>query len=325
VVTALDRRTGEQLWQVEWEGALQVPFFAASNGSWIRATPACDGERLYVAGIRDVLVCLEAATGKELWRVDFVEKYGTPLPAFGFASSPLLAGDHVYVQAAASFVKLDKLTGEAVWRTAVDSEAAMDSAFSSPIMARLGGRDVLVVQTRETLKGIDVETGDELWSQEIKAFRGMNILTPTVYQEALFTSAHSGRTQLWKVPTAAGELEEAWYNSAQGYMGSPVIIGDHAYLHLRNQRFSCMDLRTGEEAWRTKPYGKYWSLVAQGNRILALDETGDLRLIEADPQEFRLLDERHVTDASSWAHVAVSGEQVFVRSLDALIAYRWAR
>lgn len=63
VVHALDRRTGEKRWRAEWKGALTVPFFAASNGSWIRSTPAFDGARLYVAGIRDVLVCLDATTG----------------------------------------------------------------------------------------------------------------------------------------------------------------------------------------------------------------------------------------------------------------------
>lgn len=84
VVYALDRKTGEERWQAKWKGAMKVPFFAASNGSWIRSTPAYDGERLYVAGMRDVLACFEAKSGNEIWRVDFVEKFGSSLPAFGF-------------------------------------------------------------------------------------------------------------------------------------------------------------------------------------------------------------------------------------------------
>jgi outer membrane protein assembly factor BamB len=59
VVHALDRKTGKERWRAEWKGAMTVPFFAASNGSWIRSTPACDGASLYVAGMRDVLVCLD--------------------------------------------------------------------------------------------------------------------------------------------------------------------------------------------------------------------------------------------------------------------------
>ena len=132
VVTALDRETGETIWQTEWEGAMKVPFFASANGSWIRSTPAFDGERLYVAGIRDVLVSLDANRGEITWKVDFVEKYETPLPSFGFVCSPIIDGDAVYVQAAASLIKLNKRTGEVIWRSLADSGGMFGSAFSSP-------------------------------------------------------------------------------------------------------------------------------------------------------------------------------------------------
>ena len=76
VVRALDRGTGKQIWSTQWRGAMRVPFFARANGDWIRATPAFDGQRLYVAGIRDVLVCLDARNGKQLWKLDFVNQLG---------------------------------------------------------------------------------------------------------------------------------------------------------------------------------------------------------------------------------------------------------
>ena len=88
VVKALDRKTGKQVWSTQWEGSMRVPFFAAANGSWIRATPAYDNGRIYVAGILDVLVCLNAADGKEIWKVDFPTKTGSAKPNFGFVCSP---------------------------------------------------------------------------------------------------------------------------------------------------------------------------------------------------------------------------------------------
>ncbi len=115
VVRTLNRSTGDEVWRAEWPGATDVPFFAAANGSWIRATPACDGERLYVAGILDVLVCLDVRTGKELWRRDFVKDFDTDRPAFGTVCSPLVDGQFVYIQAAASVVKIRKTDGEIVW------------------------------------------------------------------------------------------------------------------------------------------------------------------------------------------------------------------
>ena len=111
VVSAFDRRTGKNRWSLEWPGAISVPFFAKSSGDWIRSTPAYDGECLYVAGMRDVLVCIVAKTGKERWRVDFVKEVKSPLPDFGFVCSPLVDGDAVYVQAGASVFKLNKQSG----------------------------------------------------------------------------------------------------------------------------------------------------------------------------------------------------------------------
>jgi len=332
VVQALARVDGKVLWSAEWLGATSVPFFAWANGEWIRATPAFDGESLFVAGMRDVLVCLDATSGKERWRVDFVERFKSPLPSFGFASSPLVDGEYVYVQAGGSFVKLDKRNGETVWRTLADGGGMNGSAFSSPYKATIAGQTQLLVQTRERLAGVDEATGKELWSQKIEAFRGMNILTPVVFGDAIFTSSYGGKSWLFDLTSSSDAtasnkkiaVTERWQNKTQGYMSTPVVIDGHIYTHLKNQRFACIELATGKERWVTKPFGKYWSLVAQGQKILALDERGDLLLIQANPEKFDLLNQRHVSDSPTWAHLAVCGAEVFVRDLKGLTAYRWS-
>jgi len=324
-VLVYDRATGEKRWEASWEGAMTVPFFAASNGSWIRATPCLDEGRLYVAGMRDLLVCLDAATGKELWKVDFMQAFESPLPAFGFVSSPLVIGEHVYVQAGSGFVKLDKATGDIAWRVLDDAGGMNGSAFSSPFVARLNGVEQILVQGRESLAGVDPADGTVLWKTPVEAFRGMNIVTPTVIDGRVFTTSYGGGSFLFSV--ASGDVEKpvdlVWRNKVQGYMSTPIIIDGHAYVHLRNQRFACINLTTGEEAWITKPFGKYWSMVAQGDRILALDETGDLRLIKATPEGFTLIGEAKVSDLESWAHLAVDGDQIAIRDLDRITLWRW--
>ena len=324
-VRALDRVTGKERWHVEWEGSMSVPFFAASNGSWIRSTPCVDGDRVYVAGMRDLLLCLEAATGKEIWRVDFTAALESPLPAFGFVSSPLVIGDHVYVQAGSGFVKLEKATGKVVWRTLDDGGGMMGSAFSSPYPATIGGVFQILVQTREELAGVDPENGTVLWKTPVEAFRGMNIVTPTVHDGRVFTTSYGGGSFLFAIDPANTQkpVEQVWRNKIQGYMSTPIVIGNHAYVHLRNQRFACLDLATGKEAWITKPFGRYWSMVAQGDRILALDETGEVRLIRATPERFELLGEAKVATEESWAHLAIEGQELYVRDLEGLSAYRW--
>lgn len=328
VVTALNRADGKAIWKTKWEGALSVPFFAKSNGDWIRATPAYDDGRLYVAGMRDLLVCLNAETGEIIWKLDFVEKFETPAPAFGFVSSPQVLGDSVYVQAGGAFVRVNKTTGEVVWRGIKDGGGMFGSAFSSPVFAKVGGVEQFIVQTRQKLAGVNVEDGAELWSMKIPAFRGMNILTPTVWSDRVFTSSYGGKSILLrpafdKSADKPWQIEEEWNNKTQAYMSSPVVIGDYAYLHLRNQRFVCIHLGSGETKWTTTPFGKYWSMVQNGEKILALDEKGELLLIKANPEKFELLDRREVSEDSAWAHLAISGKEIAIRELKALSLFRW--
>ena len=86
--------------------------------------------------------------------------------------------------------------------------------------------------------------------------------------------------------------------------------------------YACFDLSTGVERWRSKPFGKYSSLVASGDKILALDQKGELLLIRANPEKFELIDRRKVGD-DSWAHVAVSGNQIVVRNLHEVVLFQW--
>lgn len=324
LVRALDRSDGRERWRASWSGAMRVPFFARRNGDWIRATPACDGASLYVAGMRDVLVCLNVQDGTQRWRVDFPAKLATPVPAFGFVSSPLVIGEFVYVQAGGAFVKLNKTTGEILWRV-LDDGGGMSSAFSSPVEATLHGKRQLVVQMREELAGVDPDDGAVLWKQTVPSYRGMNILTPTVFGDGLFTSTHKNKTFFYKIGRSESGFEaaQAWTLPGQGYMSSPVVIDDHAYLHLGNGRLCCIDLKTGKQTWRSRPFGQYWSMIARGDRILALDERGELLLIAADPRKFRLLDRREVGEGEAWAHLAVCGDQVFVRDLTGISAFEW--
>lgn len=325
-VRALDRRSGAEIWKVSWPGALSVPFFAKANGDWIRSTPACDGERLYVAGMRDVLVCLMTDTGEELWRQDLTALPGGTIESFGFVCSPLIDGDGVIVQTGAGIVRLNKLTGEIQWRTEPDGQGMTGGAFSSPVTATLDGQEQLVVQTRQQLQGRDLRSGELLWSKDIPAFRGMNILTPTVIGNRVFTSSYGGASFMIDVQHGPDGWTTVllWKNKAEGYMSSPVVSDGHIYLHLRNQRVTCLDAETGEEEWRSKPFGKYWSMLLNDEQILALDEKGELILMKATPDEFMLIDRRTISSDPTWAHLSIADGNIYIRELNAIAAYEWA-
>ena len=154
----------------------------------------------------------------------------------------------------------------------------------------------------------------------------MNIFTPVVVGDTIFVSTYQNKSWLYKISKndSGFAINEVWENKLQGYMSTPVIINGFAYMHLQNQRFTCVDLSNGETKWTSpKTFGKYWSLIAYKNRILALDQKGILYLIEADPKEFKVLDTREITENESWAHLAISGDQIFIRDLKTLSVFQW--
>ena len=230
------------------------------------------------------------------------------------------------MQAGGAFCKLRKDTGALVWKSLADGGGMNGSAFSSPILTELGGVQQLVVQTRSKLCGVNPQDGSELWGQKIKTFQGMNILTPVVNANRIYTSAYGGKSQLFQLSKAENQLvvAEQWQHKAEAYMSTPVVIAGKIFLHLRNQRFTCLDMATGQQHWVTEEkFGKYMSLVTNGDKILALDERGILLLIKANPEKFELLSQRKVSEQDTWAHLAISGRELFIRELKGLTAWKW--
>jgi hypothetical protein len=225
-------------------------------------TPAFDGERLYVPGIRDVLVCLDAMNGKEVWRVDFVEVHSAPVPAFGFVSSPLVDGEFVYVQAGAAVRKLNKRTGKEIWSALKDEGGMWGSAFSSPVVARLAGQTQVVVQTREKLAGLDEDSGQCSGRTRFRLSRHEYFNADDCRRPDL-TSSYGGKSLAFTIAKLDQTLaaSEQWENKTQ--VTCPPRGDRRARLSPSAPPAVCLHRVTTGKAWTTKPYGKCWSLVAR--------------------------------------------------------------
>jgi outer membrane protein assembly factor BamB len=324
---ALDRDSGKELWTAKWAGGQAVHELARERGTWMRATPAADGERVFVPGMRDTLLCLDAKTGSERWRIDFVAEYKTPLPMFGMVSSPQVDGEAIYTLAAGGVVRVNAKSGKVEWRTLTDDPKEEGGATSSVMVGTVAGRKLVVALNRKTLALLDPDSGKVLWKQTTPAYRNTTTVTPVLLGDAgIFISMIAGRSMRFDVTADKDRVSarRTWDTSQTAYMSTPVRIGDFLYSHLESHRLACLDAKTGRPKWTTDPtFGEYVSLVARGDRVLGLDQKGVLYLIRATPEKYDLLDQRKISDADTWAHLAVCGDEVFVRDLKGLTAYRW--
>ena len=168
----------------------------------------------------------------------------------------------VYIQTGGAVCKLSLEDGSLIWKTLENGQGMMSSgAFSSPMIAELAGVKQMVVQTRTELCGVDLATGNVLWKEKIDAFRGMNILTPLVMGDKIFTSAHSGRAQLFEIKKSdsdAWSVVELWNQRTQAYMSSPIVLDGQIYLHLKTRDSPVLIPRMG------KPIGPHHRLESTG-------------------------------------------------------------
>lgn len=107
-VLAFDVATGKEVWATPNGVA-----FRNDRGDGPRGTPTVDGDRLYALGGNGELASLDTKTGKVVWSMNVLRKFGGENITWGISESPLIIGEKLLVNAGgpgASIVALNKRT-----------------------------------------------------------------------------------------------------------------------------------------------------------------------------------------------------------------------
>jgi outer membrane protein assembly factor BamB len=157
---ALNTQTGKPIWKQIAPASRIEPVHRV--GSPASATPACDGERLFVFFGSYGLICYDL-NGKRLW--------DHPFPPFqdefGAASSPVLADGKVILAQdhdINSFVMaLDPATGKQLWKT--DRPDAVRSYSTPAVWDHAGTKEILVAGALQLIS-YDPSSGKQLWTKD---------------------------------------------------------------------------------------------------------------------------------------------------------------
>jgi len=293
-----------------------------------RSTPTVDGDRVYALGQHGDLVCLDAATGKELWRKSFTKDFGGKMMSgWGYAESVLVDGDKVICTPGGpkgTIVALDKNSGKTVWRTKDFTDSA---AYCSIVPAEIGGVRQYVQMTDASVVGVAAADGKVLWRAERKGETAV-IPTPLVHGDLVFVSSGYGvGCNLFKVtPSSGGKFaaQQVYQNNAmENHHGGMVIVGDHVYGSSDPGILKCIELKTGKEVWHDRSVGKGSVAYADGNLYLR-SEGGPVALVEATPQGYHEKGTFEQPDRShdaAWPHPVVAGGKLYLRDQDVLLCY----
>lgn len=317
-VLAYDAASGKPLWQTNHGRR-----FSNDRGDGPRATPTVEGDRLYAFGASGDLTAMEAATGKVLWTVNVLQKFGGSNIQWGLSESPLVLEDRILVNAGgrgASIIAVRKTDGSLVWRSEND-----EPGYSSAVLAQTGGIRQAVFFTGERALGVDVSDGRALWSYNQVSNRTANIATPIVRGNRVFLSSDYGTGSALLELTPDGRSVRArevyFTREMKNHHASSVLIGDYLY-GFDSAILTAMHFDTGKVAWQNRSVGK-GALVFADERLYLYSERGIVGLAEAAPEGYREHGRFQLQTGNlpTWSHPVVSGGKLFLRDQDTIYAY----
>lgn len=293
-----------------------------------RTVSAVDDRFLVALSPACLVTCLDAETGRFLWRFDFPKQFGTKVPGWYAGQCPLIDGGRAILAPAGPEVLLmavDCASGEIVWTTPNPHGSAM--THSSVMPMRLDGRDLYIYCGTQGAVGVDRETGEIVW--ETREFKWHTIAPsplPLPENRILFTAGYGAKALLAKL----AREDDAWHvepiqrfttRELGAEQHTPILHDNHVYAVVPKprQELVCYDSNLNERWASGKRFGLGPFLIADG-LIYLLDDHGTLTLADATPERYAELAEAKVLPGpDSWGPLTLVDGRLILRDLYRMI------
>lgn len=320
VVRCLDAATGNVLWQDTYPANF-MPDGPSSSHPGPRATPAVADGKVCVLGVGAILSCLDAATGKLLWRKQSDADYlGTPC-RFESSTSPMIVDGlcitHVGGDGKGSLIAFDLATGQPKWVYRGDGAAP-----ASPVLMTVDGDRHIVTFTETSLIGVRLADRTLAWQVPFQA-KPANSTTPVIDGSTVIVTGQGVGTLAFKVARKDGGFTASplWSNTdarAGSYFTTPVLRDGLLFGYL-NSKLACLSARTGEILWSdTTARGHTAALVDAGACLMALSLKGDLVVYRPADTQYVELACYKVAEPELWAHPVIAGKNIYIRDADSI-------
>jgi outer membrane protein assembly factor BamB len=293
--------------------------------SYASPTPVLEEGRVYVSFGTYGNACLDARSGKPLWKsteLKLDHKEGPGSSPVIYKDLFLLHCDGTDVQYVAA---LDKNTGKLAWRTnrATDfggKPGDLRKAYNIPLIINENGRDVMISVSAYRVFAYDPNDGRQIWSCNTPGF---SVVPRPVYADGVvYVCTGFMNAELWAIRTGGqGDVTNTHvlWKSKQGVSLKPSIIlkDSRIYMVSDNGVARCLDAKTGEQVWQKRVDGKYTAspVVTADGLIYFFSEHGLTTVIRADPnaKEPEIVAENEL-EGRFMASPAIVGKSLFLRT-----------
>ncbi len=316
-IRCLDAASGKIIWEQIYP-AQHVVTGPPSRHPGPRSSPAVAYGKVCALGVGGILTCLDAATGKVVWRKQSTNDYQGVAYDFDSSMSPLLVDGLCVVQIGGkgqgAMFAFDLASGEPKWK--LDGDAP---AFASPTIMTVQGQKQVVTLTAKNVLGVSLTDGRQLWQVPFEAQQGNNT-TPIIDGQTVIYTGQSKGIAAVKIEPQGDKFiaTNVWANPHLGSrFTTPILKDDRLYGY--NGHFFCVDAQTGATLWTEEGNrGNSAALLDAGAVILALTVNGELTVFKPSDKEYSELAKFKVDEGETWAHPVVAGKRIFIRDRDSV-------
>jgi outer membrane protein assembly factor BamB len=335
----VDKKAGKIVWTQE-VGSGEAPRGSPKRSTQVfhqlqnlaSPSPVTDG-RYVVAHFGNGDLAAYDFEGQQLWKQNLQEEHGAYSIWWGHANSPVLHGETVISvcmqdsladkqdkPVESYLIAQDVRSGHVRWTMPRMTKAKAEEcdAYTTPLIAKLGGIEQLVVMGANQLDAYDPATGKQLWFLP-SLVGGRTVTGPTIADDVIYATRGMRGPLLAVRPAGNGELSYRsilWsHNEGTPDTCCPVVWSDLLFVVADDGVARCFETKSGNVKWKERLKGKYKaSPIASEGRVFFLNTEGLCTVVSAAPRfdklvENQLADETIASPATSDGRIYIRGKK----------------
>jgi outer membrane protein assembly factor BamB len=311
---------GQEIWRYSFPNQVK------RDHGVTRTVPTIVSNLVVAIGPKCHVLAVDAETGALKWSVDMVKEFGATIPPWYTGQCPLVDGDQVILAPGGPetlMCAVELSAGKVLWRT--PNPRGWKMTHSSVMPMEFNGQRMFVYCANGGVVGAAAKDGKMLWDTTdwkislatvpcpIDLGGGRLFLTGGYNAGSMFLQLKQDRDAI--KPDVVSRLKAEVFGTTQH---APIVHRDHLFGTRADGRFVCLT-REGRVAWTSEPGSNFGlgSFTMVNDLIFALNDSGTLHLIEADPAAYKPIAKAKVLDGpEAWGPMAFADGRLIVRDLN---------
>ena len=317
----LDPKTGGILKNIEVIQKKQ-PQWVHHLNSYASPSPVIEGNRLYLHFGAYGNACIDAVSGKIIWKNNQKELW--VMHENGPGSSPIIWENlmifHLDGSDKQSIVALFKDTGEIAWQSKRSGELKenpqLRKSYSTPIITNFNGQPILISCSADWVYGYNPRNGEELWKINYGILGFSNVARPIVGHGMFYISTCFMKAEIHAYKYEGLDKPKLAWKMIKGApkMPSPILVDKQLYVMNDGGILTCVDAISGDVEWRERVGGEFSASPTFANGLLYFSDREGKTTVVKPGSELNIVAENKIDGTAHMASITPYENSFLLRS-----------